>query len=46
MVLVENKRKRIPLLPRRSKLWSAVRMRDRDNTVRAFFISLDALWRR
>jgi hypothetical protein len=29
-----------PLPPRRSKLWSAVRMRDRDDIVGAFFISL------
>src|SRR5271167_772790 len=40
LFLVENKQKRISLPPRRSKLWSAVLMRGRDNTVGAFFISL------
>jgi hypothetical protein len=33
LFLIENKKQQIPLPPRRSKLWSAVRMRDRDDTI-------------
>jgi hypothetical protein len=40
LFLVENKQKHIPLPPWHSKLWSGVRMRDRDDVVDAFFISL------
>jgi hypothetical protein len=37
---VRNNEKQIPLPSRRSKLWSALRMRDRDYILGAFFISL------
>ncbi len=38
--LAEDKRKQIPLPPRRSKLWNAVRMWDRDDIVGGSFVSL------
>jgi hypothetical protein len=34
--LLINKQRQIPLPPRGSKLWSAVRMRDRDDIVGVF----------
>jgi hypothetical protein len=40
LLLVEDKQKQIPLPPRRSKLWSAARTRDRDDMVGDLVLSL------
>jgi hypothetical protein len=46
-LLIEDKQHQVPLPPGRSKLWSAVRMRERDDIVglrRFLFLLVFGLW--